>query len=69
MLSGVKDEVVPREHMQGLRELVQTKRVPKGEKDDSLAGTGKEQRTSSMRMGTGPGYSRYIEFEKGTHST
>lgn len=69
MLSGVKDEVVPREHMQGLWELIQ-KRVPGGEKDDLLTDKDKrEQGPPEVRLGTGPGYSRYVEFEKGTHST
>ena len=70
LLSGVKDEVVPREHMQGLWELVQN-RVPGGRRGGAVvppeeaASVSKDE---SIRIPGGNGYSRYVEFERGTHS-
>lgn len=90
LLSGVQDEVVPREHMQSLWELVE-KRVPGGAKSvsaySSLWGSGRAEETPKSAEGGGreegaevvkyenvqsPGAttpSRFIEFERGTHST
>ncbi|KAH9940294.1 alpha/beta-hydrolase [Amylocystis lapponica] len=60
MLSGVRDEVVPSEHMRTLWELVQQRapgvRRTEGEAEDG----GKQQ---EMR-----GYSRFVAFDKGTHN-
>ena len=69
LLSGVRDEVVPREHMQGLWELVQ-KRVPGGQRGGAVvppeegADVAKDESVKNL----GDGYSRYVEFERGTHS-
>lgn len=64
MLSGVRDEVVPREHMKDLWEIVQKR---------TLAGQGSETKVEEESKpvhevhGRG-GYSKLVEFEWGTHS-
>ncbi|KAH9925971.1 Alpha/Beta hydrolase protein [Fomitopsis serialis] len=64
MLSGVRDEVVPHEHMKDLWEVVQ-KRTLAGK------GAGGEEVHDGMRVheawGRG-GYSKFMEFERGTHN-
>lgn len=55
MLSGVKDEIVPKEHMRRLWEVV----AKRGEKKTL---NGSEYKTGLERA-------KYIEFERGTHST
>ena len=68
MLSGVKDEVVPREHMKELWEIA-TKR--QGTKVNSLDGDG-DARDGGKREGNpevGSGKSRFVEFAQGYHST
>ena len=70
LLSGVRDEVVPREHMQGLWELVQ-RRVPGGRKaaPPPYFAPAEEDKLKDERVRhVGAGYSRFIEFERGTHS-
>ncbi|KZT06618.1 alpha/beta-hydrolase [Laetiporus sulphureus 93-53] len=64
MLSGVCDEVVPREHMQALWEIVQRR-----------AGGGSRKGEESEKDGRkvynvvgGSGMSRFVEFERGTHN-
>jgi hypothetical protein len=52
MLSGVRDEVVPREHMKDLWEIVSNRW---GEKQESKEGE---------QVGT----TTFLEFEHGTHS-
>lgn len=54
MLSGVKDEVVPREHMQELWGIVQKR--------------GAGQNAAASEVETGLKKSKYVEFENGTHS-
>ena len=85
LLSGVRDEVVPHEHMQGLWELVQ-KRVPGGQKaapnpapyfapedgedkDKDKEGGASKAKDESVTNPAGTGYSRFVEFARGTHST
>ena len=71
LLSGVRDEVVPREHMQGLWELVQ-RRVPGGARGGAVVPPEEAacvSRDESVKAPGGEGYSRYVEFERGTHST
>ncbi|KAI1792214.1 alpha/beta-hydrolase [Ganoderma leucocontextum] len=74
LLSGVRDEVVPREHMQGLWELVQ-QRVPGGRRaapPPYFAPSEEDRHQRSMKdervRSPGAGYSRFIEFERGTHN-
>jgi len=54
MLSGAKDEIVPKEHMRALWEAV----AKRGEKKTP---GGKEYKTGLERA-------KYMEFEDGTHS-
>ena len=71
LLSGVRDEVVPREHMLGLWELVH-KRVPGGRKaapPPYFAPVEEDKPKDERVRSAGAGFSRFIEFEKGTHST
>lgn len=77
MMSGLLDEVVPREHMQGLWELV-TKRgtIPEDkEKDETV--TEREPDANELPPPEGKKYtifenartqSTYAEFESGMHS-
>ncbi|KZT64669.1 alpha/beta-hydrolase [Daedalea quercina L-15889] len=64
MLSGVRDEVVPHEHMRDLWDIVQRR---------TLAGKGAESgikqdgRHVHEARGRG-GYSKFVEFDKGTHN-
>ena len=70
LLSGVKDEVVPPEHMQGLWELVQ-QRVPGGYRGGAVVSSEEGASVSkdeSVRNPGGNGFSRYVEFQRGTHS-
>ncbi|CCM01261.1 uncharacterized protein FIBRA_03310 [Fibroporia radiculosa] len=67
MLSGVQDEVVPREHMQGLWEIVQ-KRVSRRSKEvDAEDRTERNGKTVHDIVDRGA-HSRFVEFEKGTHN-
>lgn len=69
LLSGVRDEVVPREHMQELWQLVQ-KRVPRGQRD-LHAEEGADGLKDESVKNPGPGaakYSRFVEFNAGMHS-
>ena len=74
MLSGIRDEVVPREHMQGLWDIVLRRRLS-NDKDRSATPELKE--TKSTGPNPNQSYtswedpstmSRYVEFEAGTHS-
>ncbi|KAI0746335.1 alpha/beta-hydrolase [Daedaleopsis nitida] len=69
LLSGVRDEVVPREHMQGLWELVQ-QRVPKGMRSAGPLPTegADAAKDESVKSPDGRTLSRYVEFAKGTHN-
>jgi fermentation-respiration switch protein FrsA (DUF1100 family) len=62
LLSGVRDEVVPREHMQALWEVVGRRQGVKvaegGGNDETKQGDGQ----------VGEGRSKFVEFERGTHS-
>lgn len=66
MLSGSQDEVVPKEHMEGLWEIV------KKREDKSIMGT-EATSPGSMKIPVAAvdprGVSKYVVFEKGTHST
>ncbi|KAI0764677.1 alpha/beta-hydrolase [Fomes fomentarius] len=79
LLSGVQDEVVPREHMQSLWELVE-KRVPGGaksvppasaypaeggEREEEGAEVVQDESVQSLGAKTP---SRFIEFARGTHN-
>ena len=64
MLSGVRDEVVPNQHMKELWEIVQ-KRTLAGKGSETE--TEQEGKTVHEARGRG-GYSKFIEFEQGTHS-
>ncbi|EGN94339.1 hypothetical protein SERLA73DRAFT_62688 [Serpula lacrymans var. lacrymans S7.3] len=57
MLSGVRDEVVPREHMQELWEIVSRRQ-----------GATSKQNKSIPLSEVGDGKSKFIEFERGTHN-
>ena len=69
LLSGVQDEVVPREHMQELWDLVQ-KRVPRGQRDvHAEQGDDGMKDTSIRKPDAGVAkFSRFVEFSAGTHS-
>lgn len=56
MLSGLRDEVVPPEHMKALWEVVGRRQG--GKTKDESDGNGR----------VGEGKSKFIEFERGTHS-
>ncbi|KAF7973606.1 hypothetical protein HWV62_14772 [Athelia sp. TMB] len=56
MLSGLRDEVVPPEHMKGLWEVVGRRQGLKA----------KEESEGSGRVGEGK--SKFVEFERGTHN-
>lgn len=58
MLSGVRDEVVPREHMQELWQIVSRRQGTKS------SGTGNKSDITEV----GNGKSRFLEFEGGHHS-
>jgi hypothetical protein len=61
LLSGVNDEIVPREHMQELWEIVSRRQGTKTEDNtDGEAKTGVDQ--------VGEGKSKFMEFGKGTHN-
>ena len=74
LLSGVRDEVVPREHMRGLWELVE-KRVPGGQRSGNpssawaRAEESPEAAEESVKSpGAGAQFSKIMEFSRGTHS-
>jgi predicted esterase len=62
LLSGLNDEIVPRDHMQALWEVVSRRQGTKteGNTEDGGAKPGSEQ--------VGEGKSKFVEFGKGTHS-
>ncbi|KAI9070411.1 alpha/beta-hydrolase [Trametes sanguinea] len=66
LLSGVRDEVVPREHMQELWQLVQ-QRVPGGRRAGGTKDEETDAKDENVRH-SGTGYSRFVEFERGTHN-
>ena len=69
LLSGVQDEVVPREHMQELWDLVR-KRVPRGQRDVHAEQDDDGMKDMSIRnpdAGVAK-FSRFVEFNAGTHS-
>ena len=55
MLSGARDEIVPKEHMRRLWEVV--------------AKRGEKKKLNGSEYKTGLENAKYIEFEMGTHST
>ena len=55
MLSGLKDEIVPKEHMRRLWEVV--------------AKRGEKKKLNGSEYKTGLERAKYIEFENGSHST
>lgn len=62
MLSGLQDEVVPKEHMQGLWEIVDKREnnvIPSAESVDKARVAAVDPRSLS----------KIVLFEKGTHST
>ncbi|KAI0354055.1 alpha/beta-hydrolase [Trametes cingulata] len=66
LLSGVRDEVVPREHMQELWKLIQ-QRVPGGRRTGERRDEETDAKDESLKHPSA-GYSRFVEFEKGTHN-
>ncbi|KAH7890294.1 Alpha/Beta hydrolase protein [Phlebopus sp. FC_14] len=60
MLSGVKDEVVPREHMLELWEIISRRQGTR------IKDAGKEGKSDTAQVGTGK--SRFVEFEQGSHN-
>ncbi|KAI0635394.1 alpha/beta-hydrolase [Trametes polyzona] len=68
LLSGVRDEVVPREHMQELWKLVQ-ERVPGGRRASERQGKGEDAdaKDEGSKRPTST-TSRFVEFERGTHN-
>ncbi|KAI8973132.1 alpha/beta-hydrolase [Trametes punicea] len=66
LLSGVRDEVIPREHMQELWKLIQ-QRVPGGRRTGDLEGEDKDVRDEGVEH-PGARISRLVEFQRGTHN-
>ncbi|KAI0367264.1 alpha/beta-hydrolase [Pilatotrama ljubarskyi] len=66
LLSGVRDKVVPREHMQELWKLVQ-RRVPGGRRTGERRDEDTDAKDESIKHSSA-GYSRFVEFEWGTHN-
>ncbi|RPD56558.1 alpha/beta-hydrolase [Lentinus tigrinus ALCF2SS1-7] len=68
LLSGVRDEVVPREHMQELWQLVQ-QRVPRGQRDLHAERNEDGMKDENVKNpGAGAQFSRFVEFHAGTHN-
>jgi hypothetical protein len=72
MLSGVRDEIVPKEHMKGLWELVKNRRK---DSTNASASSGPISETSDKdgegkieEVADAIGKSRFVEFENGFHS-
>ncbi|KAI0777406.1 alpha/beta-hydrolase [Trametes elegans] len=65
LLSGVRDEVVPREHMQELWKLVQ-QRVPGGRRAVGRNTDSADEGAKKPALATSS--SRFIEFDRGTHN-
>jgi hypothetical protein len=61
LLSGVRDEMVPREHMQALWEIVRKRQGIK-----AADGSGEDEIKRDGQVGEGK--SKFLEFEWGTHS-
>lgn len=59
MLSGTQDEVVPREHMQDLWEIITRRQGTKGQTD-------REPKENGTEVGSGK--SKFVEFPGGSHS-
>lgn len=59
MLSGVQDEVVPREHMQELWEIITRRQGTKVQKN-------REPKANTLEVGDGK--SKFVEFPGGSHS-
>lgn len=59
MLSGVLDEVVPREHMQELWEIITRRQGAKVPVDREL---------KANMLEVGGGKSKFVEFPRGSHS-
>ena len=55
MLSGVRDEIVPKEHMRRLWEVV--------------AKRGEKKKLNGSEYKTGLERAKYVEFDSGSHST
>lgn len=68
LLSGVRDEVVPREHMQELWKLVQQRTSGGRRPSDQPQGEGDVKEAESPKH-PAASHSRFIEFPRGTHST
>lgn len=66
MLSGVRDEVVPREHMQGLWEIVRKR--TSGRKGRDAEERSEENGKTVHEIAGGAGNSKFVEFEQGTHN-
>lgn len=73
MLSGLNDEVVPKEHMKGLWEIIKNRRKPST--DGGFAGLGAaDERVHEGTEGKveevadAIGKSRFVEFENGSHN-
>jgi len=61
LLSGLRDEIVPREHMQALWEVV-------GRRQGAQVEEGTEEEEATKEGKVGEGRSKFVEFEKGTHN-
>lgn len=59
MLSGIQDEVVPREHMQELWEIITRRQGTKVQSD-------REPKANATEVGGGK--SKFVEFPGGSHS-
>lgn len=83
MLSGLQDEVVPREHMQGLWEIVQRREAnqpagtgtnskeARGKKLPGVEGARTDEGSPNVKVSVEDvrTLSKFVEFEEGTHST
>lgn len=62
LLSGVRDQVVPREHMQTLWGIVGRRQ------GTPIEGSSEEGEASQGSKQVAEGKSKFLEFERGTHS-
>lgn len=67
LLSGSQDEVVPSEHMHELWKLIE-QRVPGARRKTEPHGEDADAKDESVELPAG-GYSRFVDFPRGTHST
>ncbi|KAL4063412.1 Alpha/Beta hydrolase protein [Scleroderma yunnanense] len=68
MLSGVRDEVVPREHMKELWEIATRRQGTKVNNGDGDGNTRENGKDNEWNPEVGGGKSRFVEFPQGCHN-